>query len=288
MILKEFAIDPSLLATWDRCRYITDMFDAQYGRVIAKYPAQDWLSSAYTAAKSAGNSQMELKKIEERLSQLRKKRTALFARGRPANKATKWIESACIEHARCPFNAVVCEPSGIPQTVCYDDLNPAMEPMQSVEDSVPRQSVSMANSIEIMFASGQHYKLIDKYFSKRVSESFLNPIREFLSRIDSREKGAHDVTFEIITASEGNSFNDQIFESNVRKQMEGHIPEEIKLVITFHPEDQLHDRWIINEWVGVRFGQGFDEGSNPEHVNISVITEQRRVKIWNGDYDSPS
>ena len=53
----------------------------------------------------------------------------------------------------------------------------------------------------------------------------------------------------------------------------------MELKITFCADD-MHDRWILNEWCGVQFGQGLDEGDTPKNVNITMLDEQTRYELW--------
>ncbi|MBW2428178.1 MAG: hypothetical protein JRF56_04410 [Deltaproteobacteria bacterium] len=62
----------------------------------------------------------------------------------------------------------------------------------------------------------------------------------------------------------------------------GDLPVGMKVNFFVWPREQLHDRYVLTDVGGVRFGIGLDicDGSGPEKVEISRISEETRRRWW--------
>lgn len=274
-MIKEFALDPAALAKWADCRYLTALFGAENGRVIAKYPKK-WKKLAYEAAKKVAEP-TELSKIEERLRRLDE--TVLFYMGRPNGENEDWQVNALEENKRQPFTAVVCSDSKDESVMLVGDLDEVKDPFITYrQQSINRDAQSMASAINLMFQSGSHYKFIDPYLTS--TARYIKPLQEFITCITSRSTGVDNVVIEIITGTSGDDNAENNLTRNFNALINKFLSAEMALKITFIPIEKMHDRWILAEWVGVQFGHGFAEGNDPPDVNITLLDESRRQELW--------
>lgn len=273
-MIKEFALDPAALAKWDDCRYLTALFGAENGRVIAKYPKK-WKRLAYEAAQKVAEP-TELSKIEERLRRLDD--SVLFYMGRPGGENEDWQVNALEENKRQPFGAIVCSESSNEDVISVDDVDELKEPfIANRQVSVNRDASSMASALDLIFKSGKHYKFIDKYLSP--TPRYIKPLKKFITGIASRGV-VTAVVIELVIGTDGNAASEDTMARNFNVVMNGFLPEGIEMKIYFLPKEKMHDRWILAEWCGVQFGQGLDEGDNPPDVNITLLDESRRQELW--------
>ena len=274
-MIKEFGVDPACLSSWHDCRYITSLFGVENGRLIAKYPKK-WKKMAYEAAKQSAD-ETELSRIEIRLRSL--DNSVLFYSGRPSGNEEKWIVNAINENDNHPFSGIISNDKENESILKIDELDETQEPLVSPrQESVKREAVLIADSISMLFESGNHYKFIDPYLT--ITDRYLNPLKEFISRIANRNIGVDKAIIELIASTDGNSKAEQKLMSNLEQALSDVIPDGMKLIISFKLKDQMHDRWILNEWGGAQFGHGFGEGDNPENVNVSLLEEAVRNELW--------
>ena len=68
-MIKEYALDPQVMASWDNFRFFSSQFGCQYGRMISKFPS-GWKRIVFELCQNNhGISEIQLKKIEVNLYQ---------------------------------------------------------------------------------------------------------------------------------------------------------------------------------------------------------------------------
>src|SRR5437867_7976608 len=98
----EYALEPSVLSSWDRTRFFLDAFGPWKGRFLAEYPKR-WKKMVFDGLNCPD---VEKKRITERLASLDKRVFSPRANGQYEPKRP-WIENAELEHQRVPFRAIV-------------------------------------------------------------------------------------------------------------------------------------------------------------------------------------
>src|SRR5437016_7948565 len=103
-MIKEFALEPDALATWENFRYFIEKFGVPHGRLIAEFPGK-WRRMVINAAQRVAKP-VEFQRIVERLKQVGDH--VLLSRGRPGGDGTRpWLQRALVEHAREPFAGII-------------------------------------------------------------------------------------------------------------------------------------------------------------------------------------
>ena len=100
-MIREYALQPELLSTWERFRYLSEKFGYDRGRVISRFPKR-WEKMVYESLKECRP--VEKKRIEVGLKRLKK---ALHARQGDWNNNITWLRNALEEHERQPFNLII-------------------------------------------------------------------------------------------------------------------------------------------------------------------------------------
>jgi len=273
-VIKEFAVDPETLARWDDCRYILALFSAGSGRVIANFPKK-WKRDAFVAARNAATP-MERKRIEERLRRL--DNTVLLSRKRPAGNNDNWLENALQEHERLPFTSIISKESE-DNVIAVDDIDEASVPFLVPRGiSVDRTAEAMADAVSMMFEAGNHFKFIDPYFSS--TQTYMQPMQAFIERISRRAAGVENIVIELICKDEGNTEANRRFRHNVSFEINKFLPDQMELRVSLFPDHLIHDRWILAEWVGIKFGHGFGTGGDNPSVNLDLLDESTRKRHW--------
>ncbi len=101
----EYALEPSVLSTWERARYFIDALGPSKGKFLAEYP-KHWVRLVISTL-SCGD--YEKKRIVERLELAKKNRVFFRRPGAPFDGAKSWLDNAEVEHAsaRGAFHAVI-------------------------------------------------------------------------------------------------------------------------------------------------------------------------------------
>ena len=277
MILREFAVDPRLFNSIINCQLLLPLFSASEGRVISKYPKK-WKKLAIGEANKSAKD-IEYLKIEEILRRLDD--TVLFFRGRPACEAgLSWSENVLNEHKRLEFSGIIGIEDGNEEIICFDHLDESTGLLAKKRQmQIRRIAKDMASEINLLFLFGNTFKFIDPHF--KPIPRYMKPMVAFLEVIASRDKKSDSgVGVEYHIGTSGCAKEEEILEQNFFNSLKNEVPETINVSLHFHPEEKMHDRWVLSTWAGVQFGQGLDEGEKPPLVNISLLDEDMRQKHW--------
>ena len=160
-MIYEFALEPSLLNSWDRFCRLTEQFGVCHGRLISRYPKR-WKAMVYDSLH--GVSEMERKRIEVRLQGMDEK---MKGRVHHWNQNLGWLQNAEEEHERQPFHAIIAgsNPRGKIPVLVYDDLEEET-PLWAIEPEkvVSRDASSLAKAVGPLIRAAKSVIFVDPYF----------------------------------------------------------------------------------------------------------------------------
>lgn len=272
-MFKEIAVEPAAVASsYLQFNHIIDRFGVPEGRLIAAFPS-NWKRMVYDAANAKLKGQVELKKIEERLSKLPS--TAFLSRERPGTGCTvDWTRAAVDEHRRSPFAAVVAsgavEEPGFLQPADVSGAHPSFAANRQWH--VKRDAASMANCCEPLLARSRHLKLVDPYFDAN-SRRFKRPLLEFVRRIRA---GA---TVDIFR---GDGIDVGLAVEGIRRAFGGWAAMGIELRLFLRPQVPMHNRFVLCDGGGVSFQIGLDDdasGERPEDI-VTILQDDVWSREW--------
>ena len=100
-MIYEYAVEPSLLNSWNDFRYFSEHFGVARGRLISRYPKR-WERMVHDSLSSCHP--IEKAKIVERLSRIKDR---MIARQSAWDPQKEWLPNAEEEHSRKPFRAIL-------------------------------------------------------------------------------------------------------------------------------------------------------------------------------------
>ena len=277
-MIYEFAISPTLCANYNNLRLFLQTFGSGEGRLFSDIPRKKWMRLARQEIRASGNGQVMKKRLIAAVERLARK--ALYRRNYVPDVGEKpWIDHAVAAHEDRPFRAIL--------TDCYDGNEESILSCEqdSVYDSrwavppdseVTRNAEEMITAIRPMLDCAREVVLIDRNFNpdKYRWRQFLMKLTEFLSmRPFSPSVGKVDF-----------HFGDYIDVDHLQFLCSEHIVDNLstgmKVNFFVWPQDELHDRYVLTDVGGVRFGIGLDiwDGSGPEKVEVSRISEETRLR----------
>jgi len=160
-MIYEYALDPELLNSWEKFRYLTEKFGVSEGRLISRFPKK-WKMMVYEGLKGLG--EIERTKIEVKLQEIDNK---IVTRKHEYNHASTWLNNAEDEDRRDPFHAIISTSNTQrnPKILLYDNLDGTLE-MWAVSRQVivPRDAISISNALSPFLCIAKCISFVDPYF----------------------------------------------------------------------------------------------------------------------------
>jgi hypothetical protein len=279
-MIFEFAISPNLCTDYKDLQLFLQSFGNGEGRLLSDIPRKKWMRMARQEIKFSDNGQVMKKRLAAAVERLARK--ALYRRNYAPDVGEKpWLDHAIAAHADRPFRAIL--------TDCYDGNQACIICCERgfIDDSrwtipldseVKRNALEMTEAILPMLDCAREVVLVDRNFDpgKYRWQQFPTKLAKTLSeRAFSPSIGKID--FHI-----GDNISVNQLQLLCSTQLKGTLPAGIKVNFFVWPRDELHDRYILTDVGGVRFGIGLDiwDGSGPEKVEISRVSEATRLRWW--------
>jgi len=279
-MIFEFAVSPSLCTDYRDLQLFLQSFGNGEGRLLSDIPRKRWMRLARQQIKASDNGQVMKKRLVVAVEKLSRK--ALHRRNyAPAVGEKSWLDHAVAAHVDRPFKAILTDCyNGNEECIisCDKDFIDDKRWTVPLDSEVERNEAEMIQAIRPMLDCAREVILIDRNFApdKYRWRRFLIKLVEFLSgRTFSPSIGRVD--FHLGDYVSPNHL--QVLCSN---HIAGDLSDGIKVNFFIWPRDELHDRYILTDVGGVRFGIGLDiwDGSGPEKVEISRIAEETRLRWW--------
>lgn len=278
-MIKEFALEPEALASWESFRYFIEKFGVAHGRVISRFP-KDWKRLVYEAAQKVLGGTTQLSKLEVRLKAIDD--DVLFSTGRSGGDRSKtWLERALLEHAREPFAGIIAcaNPNALPHVLLQSEIDD-----QDDRFSVPRQievtrnAAQLVACAEFMLRHTATVKWVDYIIDLR-KQRWRRP---FLAALDVLRGHGRPVIFEV-----HRQFGNEIEKANLRQQfqdvMQHHRTPGITFALHLHPERLMHDRFILTDRGGIKIGHGLDDnedGGSAPMANVILLEHAMFQVQW--------
>jgi hypothetical protein len=288
-MIKEFAVEPGLAATWgraDRSALVYESFVNSPARLIGEVP-QGWLALVDSLAEKNGLDGLRLECLLEQFKAQKRVRSRVGLFWDP--KVT-WLENARRENARAPFAAVICgRGSGHPEVLDGGDLDslvkdPRWRITQQVQ--VRKTKEALARALRDELALSRIVYFVDPYFhpgNQRYREVF----ERLLPLIASRAQGQGTPIATIVRSSHADKASEEDFAS-FRKHCGGQgggLSIRFWEVRPKKGHKPLHDRFLVTELAGIVLSSGFDESKGATTVQLALMShetlkETRRLLDW--------
>lgn len=267
---REYALEPAALASWEQVRFFLSHMGPWAGRFIARYPKK-WKKMVYDSLRCPD---VERSRIEERLRGL-DERVFTDRAGARYDGALPWLENALREHARDPFHAIIAAgaTSDAIDAAEISDVHPAWR--HERDRLVARTSAAYGQSLGPLLARSRRVVVIDPYF-RADQTAKREPLIEFCMAL------AAGAVVEVHTSTL------HVADHFSRSVAQQHLPARLPagLTLTLHVWQQraggerLHNRYVLTDRGGVRFGDSIETGGQGEHDLLSLLEEASRAALW--------
>jgi hypothetical protein len=280
-MIFEFAISPTLCTNYKDLQFFLQTFGSSEGRLFSDIPRKKWIQLARLEIKASENGQVMKKRLVAAVERLSRK--ALHRRNYVPDVGEKpWLDHAIAAHKDRPLKAILTDCySGNEECIisCEHDFIDDNRWTIPLDSEVNRSAAEMTQAIRPMLDCAREVVLIDRNFDpdKYRWRQFLIKLTELLSeRAFSPSIGKIDFH---IGDDIGVTQLQYLCSNRIASILQGGI----KVNFFVWPRDDLHDRYVLTDIGAVRFGVGLDvwDGSGPQKVEISRVSEETRFRWWN-------
>jgi hypothetical protein len=280
----EYALEPSVLSTWERARYFIDALGPTKGRFLAEYP-KHWVRLVLSTL-SCGD--YEKKRIVERL-ELAKKNRAFFRRqGAPFDGTRSWLDNAEVEHAsvRGAFHAVIATETRSKDFIVDAAHLDENDVRWKVDQGrlMSRDPLVFAKMLALLLRASSRVVIIDPYFRADQADK-TEPLRAFCNLL----RGS-TATIEIHFADEPRGY--QPCMADAARALPDVLPDGMKVTLHCWREKaggpRLHNRYVLTDVGGVQFGDSIERGESGHEDRVSILEESSRAKLWEQFIGTPA
>lgn len=296
-MLYEFAIEPDVLANWDRCRNTLNLMGFRHARAIAAYPTRKrWKKMIFEACRQATCGDREFARIQEKIRQVDAK---LVHSARPYDhslepESERWVRNAIAQQdASTPFHAILStrNPTSSDDVVLEEDIDES-HPRLAVRREWPvlRQPNEMAAHIRTLVRNSRQLLLVDPHI-ELWQDRWWPVVKACLAEVLVGGRPTHYATPEIHALDTDGKWTFPEFEKRSRRNLIAFVPAglpRLRIVrwrIRSGVPADFHARYILTDRGGYKIDKGLDEEPGKEQP-ISLLDDDLWQRIWNGYQDA--
>lgn len=252
-MIHEFALDPEIVAKWDRkeiLTHISSVMGVGTPRILCAGPTPaEWRERVL---KLAAGSLSEV--AQARLLALVQWLTEVTSGRPPSASTTTWSDFVKHEHARVPFAGVIAQTpweTGIhPEDVIWDRQPPWEVAPTAV---VKREAAAYSELLAPMLRVARKIAIVDPYFSA-TNAKFVDSLDSLLTQaLARRANEAAAIAVTVLTRSDCSAV--------LYQKLSERIPMNLRVSFARYEGsgDEPHNRYVLCELGGVMIGAGLDE-----------------------------
>ncbi|MGO8929682.1 MAG: hypothetical protein ACLQU3_22680 [Limisphaerales bacterium] len=271
-LIKEFAIEPEVVAKWQHFRELWEDFGVAQGRLISKFPIMwktrvDELATKLSKPVQAATISAKIRRDEHKF----------LVTGRTYNGVEDWLVNALSHMATQPFHAVIASenPAGAKEVLVAGEFDKDEPPYKVVpEDFIPRKAPDLAACAGLLLEHCEELQFVDPHFNPS-EPRFRNTFEAMLQLCNPGLLKTLEIHRE-----KPNPFISGVQEANYRHQLELLVPAGATLRVYFWSQSPgglgLHPRFLLTDLGGVHFENGLDEGDPGEATLVKPLTHE----VW--------
>lgn len=298
MILKEYALDPTIIYNWDRCRAFMGLFGVEYGRQVSGFPKyKNWKNMLL---QNLNVLPKEKARIIEYINIKKNRNKAFLKKSRLYKRDEQWPENAIRENSKSPFQAIIIgDKSYHCENVVYDDECSEFHPLLAASVSVPicRNVTELTMHVTPLLDQSKRILFVDPYFYGTNSK-FLRPLRQFARIISKNPLSLNRISIEYHHNNGGSvgfptkQHKLAVINVNWKNKIESNLPSAIEVKFYMWDFRDLHNRYILTDIYGVQYGRGLSEDTSgfadeDEILGLDIETYKLRWKKYTNNAPIP-
>src|SRR5581483_10075261 len=169
-MLREFAIEPTVLDCWSRCEYFMADCGIESGRLVSEFPLFHWKKRVWQAViDNPKRTPRDEQKVQYHLQHTADAKLVYTARSYHFKEnAPPWLDQALREHASMPFSAIIssAKAEGKPHVIQVDEFDKHDVVAWQVNATCPidRTPEAIAALTNLLCRGADLVKLFDPHF----------------------------------------------------------------------------------------------------------------------------
>jgi hypothetical protein len=267
-LVREFAIEPKIMATWSHFQSLWEDFGVGKGRLIAKYPVQ-WKQKVAEELTKHPIGDVHAHKIKSKIWADEHK---FLVKSRTYTGTMDWLGNAWAQMSLDPFHAIIaCEnPKALKEVLVAGEFSKDEAPYQAASQvAVRRNAADMANCAKLLLCHCEEIRLVDPYFDPS-EPRFLNTFAAFLQ---ARATSSPSLRLLEIHRARPEPYLPGAQKGKYVRHLAGLVPTGLTLRVFFWRQKpgglEMHPRFILTDLGGMNFENGLDEG---ELGTVTLVT----------------
>ncbi len=283
-MIYEYAIDPSILSTWQIFKQFIEGIGSHHGRLLALLP-DDWDKLVMDAC--SNEQSVKQASIFDKLQEIRDKSVIkrYCTSGRNYDESKGWLDNAELEHGRRPFRAIIApsNPDSNPCILTADEATDDKPPWKvSRCVRIPSEAATLADCLALFLELSTELVFVDPYFDPE-KDRFSQPLEFYLAKaVSDSAKQLTRIEYHVSDKLSKNKF-----ESNCKTYAPKLIPRKHEVLFVQwkrrDPGEKFHARYILSDIGGICFDPGLDVNDEKSLGGISkleLVDGEIYKKLW--------
>ncbi len=294
-MIREFAVEPEVMATWQHFRELFHQFGVSQGRLISEFPSK-WRKTLYELVADREKKGLidpaKAKSICDRIAAARDRFCSAGGRAFDPSPDMTWLKNAWAHQTRQPFAGIIVRPESCPApangVLVAGDFDPDSAPWKAERQAkVPRTTVALTECARLLLLNSKELVLVEPNFNA-TEPRFMNSVIEFVA---GAGRGKPWQRCELHTRAAENSSDQTTRTYNCRRSLEQSLPSNVSVTVHFWHRlpggEKLHARYLLTELGGLQFDYGLDIGEPGETTVVTLLDHSHWAEVRE-DYRSGS
>jgi len=281
-MLREFAVEPTLISGWDRLQRLLSQFGIEQGRMISRYPSK-WRREVISALpESCGD--VERARIIEKLKSISK--SHFLIRKSEWDRELSWFQNAVVENERLAFTGILADSEEATDVNAIrlqdlDEDNPPEWWALQTAVQVERNPAVMANAIRpVLEVARELLIFVDPNFHPN-EQRFTAPFERFLDCLVTNSQ--QSVFPDSVELHVSDRFELNAYRREFERAIAPKLPSGLNLRVQRWPDHKIHNRYVLTDRAAVQFGVGLDHNTKRkagiETDTVSLLCDSARKDL---------
>jgi hypothetical protein len=279
-MIYEYAISPDQFKDPEQVRYWKHTLGPDKGRLLSDIPKGKWCREAYLEINRSRHQPVLRKSLKVHTRRIFE--SAKYFRNECEPEGFNWLDTALKEHSRKPFKAIIVgSKSTIHNYVLENNINLEDHELWRQEGSykIERSAEKMTVLILPMLVCAKEIHLVDRNFRPQEAR-FRNFLLQLTQKIGNYSYNSSVPKIFYHLGDKNISLNE--LNRQCSRHIIGNLPSTVTVSFCLRAWNDLHDRYVLTDIGGVKFGVGLDEclGEGVTEVQVDRLSIEEYVAEW--------